>query len=431
MNNSKLSFRIIASVIAIGGCSFVAAWLLITGVSLFGGCLSVAFIVYITTNLVYSLNESNRKVSDFFESVRNNDFVLRYPVDTADPYLARLYTEMNRLASLISEHRTVLEQRTNYYETILYQLPIGILSVNGESRITFMNPAAYQLLQCTPLNHIDQLDKIEQGLTGIFNALPSGRHRLVKLFNERESRSLSLVATTIEVKNEIIRLYTLQNIGKELDEKESESWIRLIRVLTHEIMNSITPLTSLSEDLLSHIGQNTEEQMREGLEVIRDQGESLISFINSYYRLTHLPALYRIDCLLKELFAKVSLLLGAEPGHERVRFTDPGNVSVFVDRNLITLVLINLIKNAIQATEGIPLAEVFVSGDSSSMKVTDNGEGIRPEIIDEIFVPFFTTRAGGNGIGLSVSRQIMRLHEGSLTVTSSPEEGTCFTITMS
>lgn len=428
MTNPKLSIRVIAGVVLIVCCSLAASFLLVTGASLFGSCLLVILILYLTGNLIRYLNESNRKVSDFFESVRNNDFVLRYPDNTTDPYLARLYTEMNHLTSLISKHRTVLEQKTNYYETILYQLPIGILSVTGNNKVVFMNPAARRLLQCAPLNCIDQLEKVEPGLTNLFLSLPAGQHRLIKLSNERESRSLSLVATSIDLKSETIRLYTLQNIGKELDEKESESWIRLIRVMTHEIMNSITPLTSLSEDLLSHINQNTKEQVREGLEVIHEQGKSLISFINSYYRLTHLPAPQRADCPVKELFTKVSLLLGAEPGHERVRFTEPEDVSLFADRNLITLVMINLIKNAIQATDAVPVGEVTVSCGTSFVKVTDNGEGIRPELLDEIFVPFFTTRAGGNGIGLSVSRQIMRLHEGSLTVVSRPEEETCFTL---
>lgn len=430
MYNSKLFIQLVFFVCGITLCAIAGSVLLVTGVSAFGGCICLVLIVFQMITLINLLNTSNRKIADFFASVHTHDSTIRYPEQTSDPYLRKLYTAMNRLTSVIREGRIELEQKTQYYESILHQLPVGIILADEPGLILFINPAARRLLQYSALTRMDQLDRIENGFFALFTGLASGQHQLIKLTNERESKSLSLVATTIQVREKTVRLYTLQNIRKELDEKEGESWIRLIRILTHEIMNSITPLTSLSHDLLKHINLNTKDQLREGLEVIHEQGEALITFINSYHRLTHLPAPQKELFPVKDLFNKVSLLLCAEPGKERVFFTNPATVTIYADKNLITLVLINLIKNALQATAGTPAGrieiEAFTPPQFPFIKVTDNGKGIEAHIQEEIFVPFFTTRTGGSGIGLSVSRQIMRLHGGSLTVKSSVGEGATF-----
>lgn len=430
MYHHKLSVLLVLFVCGITFCAILGVAFLLMGVSLFGGCVCFVLIVFQMVTLINLLNTSTRKIAGFLASVHTNDTTIHYPEQTSDPFLRNLYTEMNRLTELINESRINLEQKTQYYESILYQLPIGIISADELGLILFINPAARRLLQYSALTRMDQLDRIENGFYALFTGLASGQHQLIKLTNERESKLLVLVATTMQVREKTVRLYTLQNIRKELDEKEGESWIRLIRILTHEMMNSITPLTSLSEDLLKHIDLNTKDQLREGLEVINEQGEALIAFMNSYRRLTHLPAPQKEILPVKDLFNKVSLLLCAEPGQERILFTNPGTVTIYADKNLISLVLINLIKNALQATATIPLGkiviEAFTPPQPPCIKVTDNGQGIAAHIQEEIFVPFFTTRTGGSGIGLSVSRQIMRLHEGALTVKSKEGEGATF-----
>lgn len=206
----------------------------------------------------------------------------------------------------------------------------------------------------------------------------------------------------------------------------------IIRVLTHEIRNSITPIASLSADLLKHVDDNNPAQQKEGLEVISSQCKSLTAFLDSYHRLTHLPDPQRTEMDVQSLFDKLERLLCAEPGHLRVRYIVKGNVFVLADQNLIVLALINLIRNALQAISGKPdgaiLVEAAITGRSTVITVTDNGPGIPAELSTEIFTPFFSTKPGGSGIGLSISQRIMQLHGGEISVVSVPNVRTVFTL---
>ena len=198
----------------------------------------------------------------------------------------------------------------------------------------------------------------------------------------------------------------------------------ILRVLTHEIRNSITPIRSLSADLLKYSDTYTPKQLREGLEVIHGQAQNLSAFLDSYHRLTHLPEPERTEVPITSLFRKMERLLCAEAGSDRIRFSSAEALTVRVDQNLIVLALINLIRNALQAIEGqadgIVSVEALKTDGRVYITITDNGPGISPELLSAIFTPFFSTKSGGSGIGLSISHRIMRLHGGDLTVDSLP-----------
>lgn len=204
----------------------------------------------------------------------------------------------------------------------------------------------------------------------------------------------------------------------------------ILRVLTHEIRNSVTPVHSLSAELLRYAGEYDREQLKEGLSVIHNQVRSLNHFLDSYHRLTHLPDPDRQPVEVKALFLKLERLLGAEPGHERIAFRLPEGMWLQADPNLLTLALINLIRNALQATEGQEGGRIRVeAGNEHSrpyIQVTDNGPGIEADRLSAIFTPFFTTKKGGSGIGLSISRRIMQLHGGEIRVSSVPQVRTSF-----
>lgn len=230
--------------------------------------------------------------------------------------------------------------------------------------------------------------------------------------------------------NRIILLFS-QN-QNEMEEKRLY-YESILRVLTHEIRNSITPIRSLSADLLKYSDTCTPEQLREGLEVIHGQAKNLSAFLDSYHRLTHLPEPERTEVPITSLFRKMERLLCAEAGSDRIRFSSAEALTVHADQNLIVLALINLIRNALQAIEGqadaIVSVEALETDGRVYITVTDNGPGISPKLLSAIFTPFFSTKSGGSGIGLSISHRIMRLHGGDLTVDSLPGVRTEFRMT--
>ena len=230
--------------------------------------------------------------------------------------------------------------------------------------------------------------------------------------------------------NRIILLFS-QN-QNEMEEKRLY-YESILRVLTHEIRNSITPIRSLSADLLKYSDTYTPEQLREGLEVIHGQAKNLSAFLDSYHRLTHLPEPERTEVPITSLFRKMERLLCAEAGSDRIRFSSAEALTVHADQNLIVLALFNLIRNALQAIEGqadaIVSVEALEADGRVYITITDNGPGISPELLSAIFTPFFSTKSGGSGIGLSISHRIMRLHGGDLTVDSLPGVRTEFRMT--
>ncbi|NNE77644.1 MAG: histidine kinase, partial [Pricia sp.] len=268
-----------------------------------------------------------------------------------------------------------------------------------------------------------------------------------QLTNEREKTELTLKSTSISIDKEPLLLVIVQDIRKELDEKETDSWVKLIRVLTHEIMNTITPITSISESVLKYFKKGeraiSADEFEEhhvkstvkALEVIKEQGNDLMSFVQSYRTFLNVPEPDKELITAKKLLERVVILMGerGEKSELHIEVTvQPETLQLFVDVKQITQVLVNLGKNAKQALENQKNGKIqFLAGiDEKNKKfimVMDNGPGISADLIDEIFVPFFTTKNTGTGIGLSLSKQIMRLHGGSIQVVS--RENTVFTLT--
>ena len=256
-------------------------------------------------------------------------------------------------------------------------------------------------------------------------------------------------ATQITIQDEKLTLLVINDIENEMDEKEIDSWIRLIRVLSHEIMNSIAPITSLSDTLSnmhktsSAFSEEEQEQVKQntinGLQVISETGKGLISFVESYRKFTRIPEPVKESIDLNEFIHRMVILCSMEPNFSKITINiqiHPIDLKIYADPNLLGQVVLNLMKNTIQAmqeqTEGTLsiLAEADPVTKIIRIKITDNGPGIPPEIINEVFVPFFTTRAEGSGIGLSIARQIMRAHGGNIKVSSIPHQETTFTLSL-
>ncbi len=295
------------------------------------------------------------------------------------------------------------------------------------------------------MNHIKQLDQVDKELYGLFAKLKPFERKLVQLTNEREKKQIALKSTTLSLNEEDLLLVVAQDIHQELDEKETDSWVRLIRVLTHEIMNTITPITSISESILKYFrteGGELKADFKEehiqnaikGLEVIKEQGADLMEFVQSYRSFLSLPPPDKELVPANKLLDKIKVLMVQESKNDLLSFETiviPKDLELFIDEKQISHVLINLCKNALQSLSETRKAKIRVTAGVNGqgkkfIEVRDNGPGIPAELIDDIFVPFFTTKNSGTGIGLSLSKQIMHLHGGSIGVTSN--KNTVFTL---
>ena len=406
--------------------------------------LLIAQVVFLVTYL----NQTNIKIAYFFESLKNEDFTLRFPEKTNPRSLKQLHKSLNKVNNLIRETQIKNRTQENYYQEILKQAKIGILTLNTKGHILFSNPTVKRLFNCNQLNHIRQLEKVDKKLFNLLSELKPFERKLFQLTNERETLQLLIKSTEVVLNEEVLKLITIQDINNELDEKETDSWMKLIRVLTHEIMNTIAPISSISESILSYyknekgiiplsqIDENHIKNTVKGLEVIKNQGNDLMSFVQSYRSVLNIPIPDKKIIDVHKLLEKVKILAIQEPDFDTISFevknTSEG-LKIFADEKQITQVLINLSKNAIQSLhkrEGgvIELISGITTNNEKYIMVKDNGSGISQALINQIFVPFFTTKPNGSGIGLSLSKQIMQIHGGRLKVHSVPFVETSFSL---
>ncbi|MEX0314603.1 MAG: PAS domain-containing sensor histidine kinase [Allomuricauda sp.] len=406
---------------------------------------SVFFLVAQIASLIKFINSTNRKIAYFFDAIRNEDFTLRFPERVSIESFKELNKSLNRVNDLIQEVHLQLQIKEQYYQEILRQASIGIMTFNEKGHILFANPTLEKLLNHSPLNHIKQLAQIDEGLYEIFKPFEPFKRKLFQLTNEREQIQLALKSTPLMLDGKSLLLVVVQDIHQELDEKETESWVRLIRVLTHEIMNTITPIASISDSIIKYYRKDGKtvpiEDLEEsqvtntlkGLEVIKEQGGDLMDFVQSYRSLLNVPEPNRTIISGEGLLEKIEVLMSARLAGDTKFLVkcSPKDLEFFVDEKQITQVLINLGKNALQSVKETKSGQVqLVAGmeddGTKFIEVKDNGPGIPSDLIDEIFVPFFTTKSDGTGIGLSLSKRVMQMHGGNLKVHSVPHKETAF-----
>lgn len=443
MISKNLYVNIVIRVVAIVLLSLSIAITVIKGLVPAIPVILFIAIIIITVNLIWYINSTNRKLNFFFEAVKNNDSTLQFPPDSSSKTLRELTAKFNDVNKQIRQLKIDNQQKEQYFQTLLENVATGIITYNSKGFILHANKTAKKMLSVDVLTHIKQLERVDNKLYQIVQRIQPNEHKLVSLLNESGVIELSLNATPFKKNNDELILLSIQDIKNELDARELDSWLKLIRVLMHEIMNSIAPITSLSESLSKHIGKeecgNSEkstEIVRKGIDVIRTQSQGLMQFVESYRKLTRLPKPDKKLLRVNNIFNQIKLLFDSECNSKsdiEVRVT-PEDLEVYADEGQISQVLINLVKNAIQANDNNPDRRIVLAAKSLSnrveIEVKDNGPGIPNDVMEEIFVPFFTTRENGSGIGLSISKQIVRLHGGNIKVKSIPNQETVFSITI-
>lgn len=377
---------------------------------------------------LYTYN--TRKVAFLLDAIENDDPAVRFYVHGAKDDNSIVNVMLNRIARILYNVKQETAQREKYYELILDFVDTGIIVLNSNGAVYQKNNEAMKLLGVDILTHVKQLSRISDELMHVTqNAVP-GNKLQTKFHTERGTVHLSLRVSGIKIKDEELRIIALNDINRELDEREIDSWIRLTRVLTHEIMNSLTPVTSLSETLLALPGAENEE-MKQGLETIHTTGKGLINFVMSYRRLTRLPSPEPSLFYVRPFLERMIKL--AQHQHQCPNITlsileAQDDLILFADENLIAQVVTNLLKNAIQAIGKEPNGLITLKAycdeqESIRIEIANNGPAIPADTAEQIFVPFFTTKEDGSGIGLSLSKQIMRLSGGTLTLLPHKEAG--------
>jgi two-component system, NtrC family, nitrogen regulation sensor histidine kinase NtrY len=393
---------------------------------------------------------SHRNLKRFFESIQYSDFSATFKRNFNDTSLRGLHDVMNKVIEDFKKEREQREEQYRYFQTIVQNIGTGVIIADESGSVELINREVKQLLKLKQLTHLSQLEYVNRDLFSRVMEMKSGEQTLFSMKEKDYFLQISMSMTEFVLHQKKYKLISLKNIRKELEDKEMDAWQRLIRVLTHEIMNSITPISSLAEttnallkeNVLCETGGNKQETntMRdvcEAIETIEKRSKGLINFVDNYRKLSRLPKpslkLISVSALLCRVRNLLSVQIKKNDINLALSIKGVENAQLLADPNQIEHVLINLIQNAMEALSNIPKPAIEVSAFLSDRgrivcQVTDNGPGIKEEVLEKIFIPFFTTKAKGSGIGLNISRQIMWMHGGILTAASVPGKKTTFTL---
>jgi two-component system nitrogen regulation sensor histidine kinase NtrY len=407
-------------------------------------------IVFQVSSLIRFIDKTNRELTSFLQSIRFSEFTTSFNIEGMGSSFRELHNAFNEVMNDFQKVRSEKEEHFYYLQTILQNIDISLVAYQNDGTIELINKAAKKLFQVSGLTNINSLAKLSQELVDVLHTIKPGQNKLVKVYDADDFLHLAIYATTIKVKDKVTTLVTIKDIQNVLEEQETEAWQKLIRVLTHEIMNSITPIASLSSTLNNmlkaypHTGDGRTEvdndslsEIEKALQTINKRSNGLLHFVDTYRNLTRIPKpnfeIFRID----EMFEAIRLLMEEELKNQNINYlslVEPEEIQITADEQLIEQVLINILKNSLYALRGrsnseIKLQAYYNKRGRFTIQVTDNGPGILPDVLDKIFIPFFTTKPSGSGIGLALSRQIMRLHNGTITAHSDPEMETVFTLT--
>jgi two-component system, NtrC family, nitrogen regulation sensor histidine kinase NtrY len=406
------------------------------------------FIVYQVYSIIHYVNKVNRDLASFLESIRFSEFTRTFQGEGYGSSFEELNKAFNDVIRDFQQVRSEKEEHFHYLQSIVQNIDVSIIAYSKDGEVEMVNKAAKKLFQISSLKNIHSLAPLSQELVDIMLTIKAGQNVLVKVQDEDDILQLAIFATELKIKSKQITLATIKNIQNVLEEQETEAWQKLIRVLTHEIMNSITPIASLSstiemmlntkdENGVTCLDTETTNEIEQAVQTISKRSTGLLHFVNTYRNLTKIPKPnFKITPVLS-IFKNIELLMEEELKRSSIQLevtVVPDNLEISADEQLIEQVLINLVKNSMHALDNRPNPKIEMKAFYNkrgrvTLHVTDNGVGILKEVLDKIFIPFFTTKSTGSGIGLSLSKQIIRLHSGSITASSEPEVGTTFTIT--
>lgn len=381
--------------------------------------------------IIRRYGESIRRVTFMFNAIDNDDLTFRFRDDEAEADNRMLNTALNRIKEIIVRAKLRAEERERYYQLIMECARTGLVTVNDAGSVYQANGEALRIFGLPRMTHIRQTETSMPEACRALQEIRIGQRLHVKEMTEAGEVNLSLTCAEIMLDQKRLRVIAVSDIDDYLAQTQIESWSKLTRILTHEIMNSLAPITSLSDTLL-HLGRPLDTDVAQGLETISATSRRLTAFVETFRRFTRIPEPQKAPVEVRGLLERAAALV-ATPQVGITVDVQPAEMLVYADEGLVSQVVVNLLKNAREAVAAQPDARIDVraridEGENIRIDVTDNGKAIPAAVTENIFTPFFTTKADGSGIGLSVSRRIMQLHNGSLRLTSNTDRRVTFTL---
>ena len=396
----------------------------------------VPIMLYVLYDIYKMLKKAQDEVTEFVESIHYRDFSRNFNVKQAPAELQSLrqgFNEINTTFRVISKER---ELQYQYLQQILELVDTGIISYESASgEVNWINNSFKKMLSIPYLKTINSLQKRDEHLYNAILSIRPNETTVVTINRDNRQLKILLVATLFQVDDKTNKLIAFQNIHEALDENEALAWQKLLSVMTHEIMNSVAPISSLADTLKKRINFGEKEDLELGLETIKKRSEGLLKFAESYRNLNKVTKPNLTKILVRDIFENILTLM--QPTFEKknieleVILKDP-QLTAALDVNLVEQVLINLLVNATEAVKDREIPKIIISAYTEHnkllIKVADNGTGISLELLDKIFIPFFSTKKTGSGIGLSLCKQIMLLHKGTIQAHSIDGEGSAFVL---
>jgi nitrogen fixation/metabolism regulation signal transduction histidine kinase len=448
MGFKSFAIGLIIRVILIVAVAYIGVFFFQKEQSFIQGAMFSFVVLVLTFNLISYVNTTNRKITRFLESIRYSDFSSSFTKDSKlGPSFREMNMSFNEVIDAFKKTRAEKEEQMLFLQIMIQHINTGILSFDSDGKIGVINGAAKQLLQIPQFKDINDLGKLSIELLRNVLQLKPGGSFSIKI---NADLHLNVQSASFKMEGHSWTLISFQNIKSELQKNELQAWQNLTKVLRHEIMNSMTPIASLANSLGTILEEDVLEKedgvlemqkdcfldLSEGLETISKRSTGLVEFVNAYRDYTNIPLPVIKKFPVEPLFENICVLLKEDLAKAEIRLIpqlQPKDLEILADPDLIQMILINLVKNAKEAMTEAKNRTIILSAGTDSqstpfIQVIDHGEGIVPEAIERIFVPFYTTKKSGSGIGLAISRQIMNLHKGSLEAESIVGERTVFTL---
>ncbi len=374
---------------------------------------------------------SSRKINFMFNAIDCDEYSFNFPENVYNSIELCTNQSLNRIKEVLVNAKLRTLEREKFYEKNMDSVQTGVLSINENGNVFNANNEVKRLFGLYIFTHINQTKTLCPKLPEVLKEIREGESKQFSFDTEKGDITFSLVASGVDLGGRRLKIIAISDIKNVLDEKEVESWIKLTRILTHEIMNSLAPITSLSGTLMKI---NTDKEIERGLETINQTSKSLVAFVENYRKFSRIQIPQKQAFELLPFIQNICKLICPKEIDLDMEIT-PADTLIFADDALMTQVFVNIIKNSVEATANLPQRKITIKShiddkENVVIRIANNGSAIEKEIAENIFMPFFTTKQNGSGIGLSVSRQIMYLHSGSLTLSSNMNDKIEFTLTI-
>lgn len=442
---------------------YLNIWIRIIGILI--TCFAIAFVSILNTDwffiinllillfvqvylFVKSQNVINRELEYLFDSIESSETSITYSNKRDNSGFSNIYKKFDELIKHVQEIKVDSLQKNVYLKTLFEHINIGILTFNNKGVISLKNSAARKILGKGNINNIDDINKIDMSFAATLKDIKPEQSKLISFYHDGYLQHLLIRAALLKFPDEEVKIISFQNIRGELDEREMEGWQKLIRVLTHELMNSVGPINSTISTILDLLIDDNKDPVNvelitpellndaiKGVKIIEERSKGMLDFVKRFRNLTLIPHPEFVTVDIDHLINNIIILLQDEAEQKGITLTYKtlySNLKASADKGMTEQILINLLKNSIIALKGIsnPIISISSWGDNNTIyiNVVDNGKGILPNIQDKIFVPFYTTSKNGTGVGLSLSRQLANVQGGALALTKSTERETIFTL---